>query len=469
MVFSQSDLPPAATAALETVADFSAGMRLPELITTLSQKLHSAFATGSRDAPFSIDDGSDVPMGGLNGNGSSEEEEESDDGYPVYDSDQDDFISGNTGASSSATYHLNAETARKLNRRIRHDLRAAKMAGFTVGVINGMKAECVSSLVSISIRVAQLGLSEEAIQAWDLEPQNYIVLLIRYSSGYKTFEAVIEEPAKSHEISFRVGISNRYKPTVVEALAAFTDVTKNMSKDDEEEKPPANNEAGFANLFISSSLNEFITQQFISLLKIRNSMGLGWDGAKRYFNDKQGKMDEGVPDLPSAYYEESSEKDKLLPTAIAHDHLTDHDVKCISFPLITAQFAMRYLIRCTDFCLVCHDKIEEDFEALKPYVCSKPLCLYQYMSLGFGPSVEHEILTQPYVVDLLVSFCYASAFVSIRAWRLLTTINQFLGPSTSRISHWHEFERPSRFEFYNSTLLATPIPFTCGQQLTTSN
>ena len=54
---------------------------------------------------------------------------------------------------------------------------------------------------------------------------------------------------------------------------------------------------------------------------------------------------------------------------------------------------------------------EEEFEALKPYVCSKPLCLYQYMSLGFGPSVEHEIATQPYVVDLLVSFAYTSAYV----------------------------------------------------------
>lgn len=70
---------------------------------------------------------------------------------------------------------------------------------------------------------------------------------------------------------------------------------------------------------------------------------------------------------------------------------------------------MRYLLRCTEFCLVCHNKIEGGFEALKPYVCDNPLCLYQYMGLGFGPSVEHEILTQPYVVDLLVSFCYTAA------------------------------------------------------------
>jgi len=31
------------------------------------------------------------------------------------------------------------------------------------------------------------------------------------------------------------------------------------------------------------------------------------------------------------------------------------------------------------------------------------------MGLGFGPSIEWEILSQPYVVDLLVSFCYAQA------------------------------------------------------------
>jgi ubiquitin-conjugating enzyme E2 Q len=32
----------------------------------------------------------------------------------------------------------------------------------------------------------------------------------------------------------------------------------------------------------------------------------------------------------------------------------------------------------------------------------------QYINLGFGPSLEHEILTQPNVADLLISFCYAS-------------------------------------------------------------
>lgn len=58
---------------------------------------------------------------------------------------------------------------------------------------------------------------------------------------------------------------------------------------------------------------------------------------------------------------------------------------------------------------MCHCKILTTMEALKPYVCENPLCLYQYMSLGFGPSIEHEIMDQPLVVDILLSFCYAAA------------------------------------------------------------
>jgi len=59
--------------------------------------------------------------------------------------------------------------------------------------------------------------------------------------------------------------------------------------------------------------------------------------------------------------------------------------------------------------LVCHRKLPDEFEAIKPYVCENQLCLYQYISLGFGPGIEHEIVAQPYVVDLLISFCYSRA------------------------------------------------------------
>ena len=101
-------------------------------------------------------------------------------------------------------------------------------------------------------------------------------------------------------------------------------------------------------------------------------------------------------------------EEAVQPGIATEDHIRDSE-KVKSFPLIVMQYALRHLVRCTEFCLVCHCKVEGEFEALKPYVCSKPLCLYQYMNLGFGPSIEHDIVTQPYVVDLLISFCYTSA------------------------------------------------------------
>jgi ubiquitin-conjugating enzyme E2 Q len=228
----------------------------------------------------------------------------------------------------------------------------------------------------------------------------------------------MDDAAKSSETTFRVGLSNSYKPTLTEALAAFTEISKdgrNLQSQDTGgfDELTATRKAGFSSIFISSSLNELINSRFISLLKIRNTLGLGWDGAKSYFSNNEGRMDCNAAELPSEYYVEPAPSSTTLPDLVTSDHLTDHQVKRVSFPLIAIQFTLRYLSRCTEFCLVCHDRIKEDFEALKPYVCEKPLCLYQYMNLGFGPSVEHEILTQPYVVDLLVSFCYIAAMVSL--------------------------------------------------------
>lgn len=423
MYTGSSDVPQTALDTLQRIEKFSRGMILSDLLAAISNQLQVALATGARNNPLLLDDDSDVEMFDTPGDEDQEgdEEEDFEDDYgDGYDSDLGFEPYHDTGAKgfTSATLKLSPEVLKQLNKRIRQDLRTARYAGFSVGILGGMKADSMSCLLSLSIRISKLGLSEEAVQAWDLHHQQYFVLLLRYSSGYKTFEAVIWEPAKSLDVEFRVGVCNKYKPSFEEALATFTEITNETKKfsgdvNNNDGSFDTENATGFSNLFISSSLNEFINTRFVSLLKIRKATHTGWDGAKRYFNHRNGRWDEQSEELPETYFQESSMKaNPISNSKLLGDHLTDPQAAKISFPLIAAQFALRRLLRCTDFCLVCHDLIEEDFEALKPYVCSKPLCLYQYMSLGFGPSVEHEILTQPYVVDLLVSFCYAAAMVS---------------------------------------------------------
>jgi len=95
-----------------------------------------------------------------------------------------------------------------------------------------------------------------------------------------------------------------------------------------------------------------------------------------------------------------------LPPFLMNDHLSSEDQ--LSLPLVAAQFAFYYLVKCTDYCMVCQEKVGKNFEAIKPYVCNKPLCLFQYMNLGLGPSIDHEIISQDRVVELLINICYAS-------------------------------------------------------------
>lgn len=93
-----------------------------------------------------------------------------------------------------------------------------------------MQAQATLNILSIAVHASKLGLSEEAMQAWNIEPTQYIILLVKYGAGYKAYESIISEPSKSLEIFFRVGICNTYKPSFDEALAAFTEVSHNLDR-----------------------------------------------------------------------------------------------------------------------------------------------------------------------------------------------------------------------------------------------
>ncbi|KAJ2925630.1 hypothetical protein H1R20_g11464, partial [Candolleomyces eurysporus] len=81
----------------------------------------------------------------------------------------------------------------------------------------------------------------------------------------------------------------------------------------------------------------------------------------------------------------------------------------INLPLTAFSYLIRRLTLCTKYCIVCHNKLGADYEALKPYVCDSTLCSYQYYSLNRGPSLEYEISHNPKTVDLLVSIAYVAA------------------------------------------------------------
>ncbi|KAI9714971.1 MAG: hypothetical protein M1812_006284 [Candelaria pacifica] len=429
-IYTTSDNPPPAiNDALESMSGSLEGLKISQLLTTVSTSLGKELATGTEDSPYQLDEDDD-PMD----IDELEQEYEDNEAEEGYDSDQSvGGWSDHSQPQQASTpgdihdgYSPDQAVIYAMNARIREDLRAAKEAGFKVGHLGSLMNNGQSFFVAISCRIAKLGISEEALQAWHLDRRQYLVFLIHYTSGYMTTErlAASENAHARRSVEMRVGVGDRYKPTLQEAIDAFS-VLKKKKKDQTSTSESGagtletssgqgeqdTSQHGFHGIFISRPLNDLINDRLFTLLRTRIQMGIGWGGAEEYYNDSQGKDRSCSDEMDGKYWQEAPAK-TALPKLATADHLLDivtGSDQAFSFPLLGMQFVLRHVVRCTEFCLVCHCKVEADFEALKPYVCSKPLCLYQYMALGFGPSIEYEILSQPYVVDLLVSFCYASA------------------------------------------------------------
>ena len=419
MIYTDADnVPPSIHSALDDMSN-CLGMKVLDMVAKVVRTLDKATAS-SRHDPVDFDDGDPMQI-------DSEPELEESDDPADYDSDPGAWSPKSPrhhsfNSASQACVSDRKDTLAS-NARIRNDLRLAKEAGFRVCCLGNLLNHGQDGFVTISCRVAKLGISDEALQAWHLEPNQYVILVIRYTAGYKDLDRLIGQSMShgSNGVQIRVGLSSRYKIAIDEAIAAFA-VLEDKSKSRKlvvTEASIASKRGGLGRLFIGKPLDDLLNDRLIALLRYRNAMGLDWGGAEDFFNDHQGRNLDGNDAIDPKYWANNDTQHlETLPKLVTQDHMTGKP-KERSFPLAAMQFALRHLVRCTEFCLVCNCKVVADFEALKPYVCSKPLCLYQYMSLGFGPSIEHEIITQPHVVDLLISFCYTSA--TYRKLRYLPT------------------------------------------------
>ncbi|EFQ95379.1 hypothetical protein CFE70_006025 [Pyrenophora teres f. teres 0-1] len=339
------------------------------------------------------------------------------------DDDEDEYFPGDEELLPSkprianfaaASGEGSTEATAAFRKRVRNDLLTAKSQGFKVGHLGGLMSG-LTCYVSLAIRISKLGISEEAMQAWQVEPSEYLVAILHYPSGYRDMDEVRSYDAYQarHSFGVRIGICTTYKPTISEAVAAFSvlnqeDAKRQESQSFEPQSASTTLATGFRNSFISRPLNELLDQRFHMLLKYRYG-GMPWQGSEMFYNDQVLKASHTDKDASHDKYYAEEQISNAWPKIVTDDHISTSFSGQHSLPLVAMQFVLRHFVRCTEFCLICFSKMPDDLQAIKPYVCDNPLCLYQYMSLGFGPSIEHEILSQPKVVDLLVSFCYMSA------------------------------------------------------------
>jgi ubiquitin-conjugating enzyme E2 Q len=324
----------------------------------------------------------------------------------VMSSDQEfgDDIELSDWTDDEDSFFTSHESPDKVREKVRRDLRAAKLAGFKVGY-HGDPAGLI--IVSVAMRIGKMGISEEAMSAWNVRPADYLVLLIRYSR-YQTMEDLYV--GGDSKIQMRVGLCNSYKPSFASTIKAFQENftprdQNRQSKVEDQDPGPI-----LRGLFIGTALDKLLNEQYLHIVRLRLKHGFSWTGAESFFHAGQGKFI-GPDDASSPEFALQDTWMTPAPGFMQADPVVDMNLSPpdISFPLLTKLFLLRHFVKCTEFCLVCHCKTNDSFEALKPYVCSNGLCLFQYMTLGIGPSLEYEIRTQPYVVDMLISLAYARA------------------------------------------------------------
>ena len=417
MIFTDSDdAPPEVMKAMEHVQEFLLGITVMEMVMEVANAITSALATKAAHGNNS-DDG-DEEMTDVEDTPSCHEA--SDDEDNDFIGNDDEYFGLGTSRevdqqphSLGKIHHNASPLPRDLQWRIKSDLGFAKQAGFRVGVLNGLGTSEVTGIVCVSIRVSRLDLSEDALIAWDVPSTDYVVLLIKYDTRYFPLEKIAELPAAHTGVKLRIGLCKNYKPAATEAVNAFSklDNVPGLASSTTQGSP----DEAFRTMFLSASLNQFMNDSLIPLIKLRLSERISWDHANELLLHHSSRgLDGGSSMLVDVLQSEDSSRaldaDKgVSGHALLSDHLLDAGgSQARSFPLVAMQFAMQYFARCTQYCLRCHRNVEEGFEALRPYVCSNPLCLFQYMTMGLGPNVEHEIVTEPSVVDLLVSLCYSS-------------------------------------------------------------
>ncbi|OOO13475.1 PARP catalytic domain protein [Aspergillus oryzae] len=378
-----------------TYFTFAASDNIPDDVSKAIERLQPVFA-GLAIEPFlkcisdSIDDallGVDSALDLLHENRSESE---------IFSGDDMDFDADSV--DSDALFTPPTDQA-EVMKQIRSDMSAVKKAGYRVAFL-GQLTGCL--IISISCRIAKLGISKVAMQAWNVRPSQYLVLLLRYPFGYRNLDQVISKSIpKTPLIQMYVGLCDSSKPSLAAATQAFVSTETEIPGNTQKVGPD------LQSFFIGDSLHTLLNTHLIDLVRHRLQHGFTWTGAELYLRNNQGRIQDSEEVAREVYFVPEAWND-ATPRFLRADHISE-EKSPLSLPLIAIQFILRRFVKCTEFCLNCYCKVDAGFEALMPYVCSNSLCLYQYMRLGMGPRLEWEIISQPYVVDMLVSFAYARA------------------------------------------------------------
>lgn len=308
--------------------------------------------------------------------------------------------------NSDLSSHWDGQTLAEL----RLSLKKAQASGMTVGIYP-LRGTNLPQVISLSAPVAALGLTAGVLEAWGLKESDNLVLLVRMSY-LPSLSEFLKLSNGQKTLSFRFGKCRGEKPSLASVQSAYGDPRISFDNNGNERGTgPSDTELPFELIHMSNSLDRLLNSNFMNLLLFRRTQQLSWEMAQCYLSQLERKL-AGAPVLAEMTFDISGTPVNQVPLQtlqppLSQDNALDSPDE-FSLPLVAMQLALHRVANCTRYCMVCNARLFHNVQALKPYICDNPLCLFQYLSLGLGSSIEHEIINAPYVVDMLVSFLYTA-------------------------------------------------------------
>jgi len=342
MLFAEEDAPPSVAEAL-AVSSFLGKPIIPFLVA-LSKYLCEETATGKRDDPLGIESDGDIdlPDSQIEGAEDSELSEANED----WETDGEDGVQRNRSFIRSRGNVGAAAGSLRLS-RARSDLRAAKAAGFKVGHVGHMSTGS-SCFISVAIRAHKLGISEEAMQAWNLAPETYLMLVFYYPSGYQPLDVLLEQSSSSavqDMLQTVVAVGDTYKPR---SFAAAQRMFQTQIHRRDADSSAVDLSDGLRESFISRPLNALLKVRMLEIIRARLNQGFGWAQAEKWFHNNQGHRGHGAENEITMNEVNESSKASLHITT-ADEIMLSKTEKELSLPLVAMQFMLRHFVKCTEF------------------------------------------------------------------------------------------------------------------------
>ncbi|GJE90635.1 hypothetical protein PsYK624_067790 [Phanerochaete sordida] len=423
--FAQDEtVPPPLLEVLQDASDFgSRSIRdmLSKLLTSISKRLVTKARPLSPDPDLS--DGSDAADLDASDDGSVDE------GHFYDDDDYNQY--GLASVKTSVEFDMKA---------LQSDFNQMAAIGCKPGLTRIGVSEIVISVSAPTFRLAE-SVPPRALMAWDSrllsQSRNFTLIISGIHGKYPILspEGTLSPDALARgtsKLTFRVGLTPRYKPEkeqVLELVRMFGTQEAPLIPEPVGEDPWAEPQSGETpgirseptptdqdpfHFSLSSSLEALMNDRFMEVLSLRLKYGIGWAAAEAIVGSVhrlQRSAERVMEEFAEGVLAADREEEELKTTYnLPFDPLSSPErTGDLNLPLIAYCYLLRRLILCSRYCLVCYDRIQTDFQALKPYVCSDKLCAYQYYNLNRGPSLEYEICSRPSTVDLLVSLAFIAA------------------------------------------------------------